>query len=670
MKNKKNIIFISIISIILTVFSSISCLMYNYAKNQVEYTIEFSQNTKIKTIGINTSNIPLSRFKDNELDINDDGFLYSNVPGKKITLSASVIDNFYVCYDNESNLIETDKVIYRENQIQKIDNFEYTYLVNKAEIFKNSINGYIIPIAIIFSVIMFALVYYLYNYYAKIMDGKIKAYNMILALIDMFIIYMFNYYLLMLVLRKFVVIPIIALLIYNVYVIIKMKNKSVWYIYATFIVTVGISMIYVMAPTNVPDEASHFYRAYKDSLLVGNTDDGGFWRFPSAVIDFTFKFNRNLHSGANKIYAENYISEVFKTADYNVLSTGLTNYGNVKNAFFLAYLPSSIILFIGRHIGAPTLVLFLLCRLFDLILTSVLCYFALKITPRFKKVLLVVALFPIFIQQGMAINMDYLTNATILLLIAYIFYLIYDVEKVRAKEIGIFGLICLVLAVVKFGYFPIVLLAILIPSKKFKNRKIANCFKGLAFVFTLCISFMVNLGVTYNTNVAVSQEATNVYSIKYLFTNPIDSLIVLFGTAINRLDQDIFKSFFDCFGYSTIWNEPIFCIMLNFMYFLLLFCYDEEDENLKLLPRLFFIFSGLAIIGIVYVIAFAQWTEIGRNAVYGIQARYFVASSALLYIGCSSDKIKLKINEKEKFYTICISIAYIVAFTTIIMFFS
>lgn len=670
MKNKKSIIFISIISVILTVFSSISCMMYSYAKNQVEYTIEFSQNTKIKTIGINTSNIPLQRFKDNELDLDEEGFLYSHVPGKKITLSASVIDNFYVSYDKESELLETDKVIYRENEIQKVNSFEYTYLVAKADIFKNSINGYIIPIAIIFAVIMFTLVYYLYNYYTKIKDGKIKVYDMILALMDMFIIYMFNYYLLMLVLRKFVVIPIIALIIYNVYVIIKMKNKSVWYIYATLIVTVGISMIYVMAPTNVPDEASHFYRAYKDSLLVGNTDDGGFWRFPSAVIDFTFKFNRNLHSSANKIYAENYISEVFKTADYNILTSGQTNYGNVKNVFFLAYLPSAFVLFIGRNIGAPTLVLFLLCRLADLILTSVLCYLALKITPRFKKILLVVALFPIFIQQGMAINMDYITNAIVLLLIAYVLYLIYGVEKVSKKEIGMFGIICLVLAVVKFGYFPMVLLAILIPSKKFKDKKSANLFKGLAFVLTLCISFVVNIGAAANTNIAVSQEASNVYGVKYLFTNPIDSLKVLLGTAINRLDQDIFKSFFDCFGYSTIWNEPIFCLMLNFMYFLLLFCYDEEDESLKILPRLFFILAGLAIIGIVYVIAFAQWTEVGKNAVYGIQARYFVASSALLYIGCSSDKIKLKIKEKEKFYTICISIAYIAAFTTIIIFFS
>lgn len=670
MKNKKNIIIITIISIILTIFSSISCMIYNYAKNQVEYTIEFSQNTKIKMIGINAINIPLQRFKDNELDLDKDGFLYSHVAGKKITISVSVIDNFYVSYDKESELLGTDKVIYRENQIQKIDNFEYTYLVNKVEIFKNSINGYIIPIAIIFAVIMFGLVYYLYNYYAKIREGKIKVYNMILALIDMFIIYMFNYYLLMLILRKFVVIPIIALIIYNVYVIIKMKNKSVWNIYATLIVTVGISMIYVMAPTNVPDEASHFYRAYKDSLLVGNTDDGGLWRFPSAIIDFTFKFNRNLNSSANKIYAESYISEVFKTVDYNVLTTGRTNYGNVKNAFFLAYLPSSIVLFIGRHIGAPALVLFLLCRLADLILTAVLCYLALKITPRFKKVLLVVALFPIFVQQGMAINMDYITNATVLLFIAYVLYLIYGVEKVSKKEMGIFGIICLLLAVVKFGYFPIVLLAILIPSEKFKNKKCANLFKGLAFILILCISFMVNIGVTYNTNVAVSQEVNNVYGIKYLFTNPIDSLKVLLGTAINRLDQDIFRSFFDCFGYSTIWNEPIFGLMLNFMYFLLLFCYDEEDKNLEILPRLFFILAGLAIIGIVYVIAFAQWTEVGRNAVYGIQARYFVASSALLYIGCSSDKIKLKIKEKEKFYTMCISIAYIVAFTTIIMFFS
>lgn len=667
--NKKSMIIICIVSIILTIIGSISCNMYYYAKKDVEYTIEFTENTKVKTIGINTNNIPLGRFKDSQLEIDDNGLLYSKVEGKTINISASIIDDFYIAYD-ESDQNKEDMIVYRENEKQEIKDYEYTYLNSKFDIIRNSINGYIIPIAIIFLFVMFGLVYYLCIYYEKLKNNEIKIYNIIFAMIDLFIIFLFSYYFLFLILRKFIIIPIVLLLLYNLYIVIKMSKRNAENIYATFIVTVGVTMIFAMAPFNVPDEASHFYRAYKDSLLVGDTDDGGFWKFPKTVTDLTLKFNRNLHSSANKIYAENYISEVFKTVDYDIESSGLTNYGNVKNLSFISYVPSAIILFIGRHIGVPILVLFLLCRLADLIISMILCYYAIKLIPYFKKVLLIVALFPVFIQQSAAINMDYLTNAIILFLMSYIVYLIYKAEKVGIKEVLYLAILCIVLSLGKFGYFPVLLLLLLIPSKKFHSKKSEWLFKVLFIILTLVCSFSINIKTAYNSNVDVSQESDNVYGIKYFFTNPVDSMKIIIGTAINRIDQDIFRCFFDCFGYSTIWNEPVFYLLLCFLYFIAILVKDEDDINLTISQRILFILIPLAIIAIVYAIAFSQWTEVGKNAIYGIQARYFVATSAILYIGCSNNKINIDMKDKKVFYAVLITIAYSVIFLSISVFFS
>ncbi len=672
MKNKlstKAIVIISIISIILSALTAISFNVYNYSKEEVEYTIKFTQNTKIKKIEINANDYQLVKLKDSDLKLDKEDVLSAIVPGKTITIVAPITDNFYVSYLEDGKQTSEDMIIYKDGQLQEVKDNEYTFSINKFNIIKNSINGYIIPIFIVMLFVMFGLVYYLFIYYDKVKNNEIKLYNIALAMIDMFIIFICTYYILFLILRSLVVVPIICVFLYNLYVIKKVKDKKIENIYAMFSVIASIAMLFMMAPFNVPDEASHFLRAYKDSLFVGQTDDGGFWKFPSDVYELTNRFGRNLHSEENKLYAENYISEIFKNPDYEALASGATNYGNVKNQSFLPYLPSAIVIFIGRMVNAPIFILFLLCRLINVIIVVCMCYVAIKLIPRFKKTLLVVSLFPVFIQQAAAINMDYMTNATIIMLISYIVFLMYKVEKINFKHLAIMALLCGILTLGKFGYFPILALMFLIPNKKFKNKKVAIAVKVLFILFTFIISFGVNLKTATHENIDVPQE-TDVYGISYIFENPLRMAKIIVSTLINRVDQDILRGFVDCFGYSTIWNRGILSLTTILMYFIYIVIKDEEDENLDLVSRIMFLLVGFAIIGIVYVIAFLLFTKSGSNDIFGIQARYFIASSALLYIGCINNKIDINVKDRRLLYSVIITVSYAISLISIVSFFS
>ncbi len=671
MKNKlstKAIVIISIISIILSALTAISFNVYNYSKEEVEYTIEFTQNTKIKKIEINANDYQLVKLKDSELKLDKEDVLSAIVPGKTITIVAPITDNFYVSYLEDEKQTSDDMIIYKDGQLQEVKDNEYTFSIDKFNIIKNSINGYIIPIFIVMLFVMFGLVYYLFIYYDKVKNNEIKLYNIVLAMIDMFIIFICTYYILFLILRSLVVIPIICVFLYNLYVIKKVKDKKIENIYAMFSVIASIAMLFMMAPFNVPDEASHFLRAYKDSLFVGQTDDGGFWKFPSDVYELTNRFGRNLHSEENKLYAENYISEIFKNPDYEVLASSATNYGNVKNQSFLPYLPSAIVIFIGRMVNAPIFILFLLCRLINVIIVVCMCYVAIKLIPRFKKTLLIVSLFPVFIQQAAAINMDYMTNATIIMLISYIVFLMYKVEKINFKHLAIMALLCGILTLGKFGYFPILALMFLIPNNKFKNIKIAMTSKILFITIAFVISFALNMSVATNENIDVPQ-IDNVYGFKYVFKNPLRMIKIIISTMINRLDLDSFRGFIDGFGYSTVWNRGVFALLQIIMFFLYIMIKDDDDDTLNLNSRAVYLLIYFSIIGIIYVIAFLLFTKSGEKNIFGIQARYFIAPSLLLYIGVSNNKLLLKISNKKNFYSIITAISYVTAFISISFFY-
>ena len=110
---------------------------------------------------------------------------------------------------------------------------------------------------------------------------------------------------------------------------------------------------------------------------------------------------------------------------------------------------------------------------------------------------------------------------------------------------------------------------------------------------------------------------------------------------------------------------------MYFVYILLLFSKDEDDVvELPKLHRVFYIGSSLAIIAIVYAIAYSQWTSVGAAEISGLQARYFIATSALLYIGASNSLLDVNVKNKKILYTVLMATSLIISVITIGNFFS
>lgn len=665
MKNEifKKVIF-AVIVVILSSMGALSFSMFGYAKGETSYNISF-ENVMIEKIGLNSNEYPLKSFVRDNLFLNEEkNMLVADGIGK-IEVKANVVDDFYVKFKGDQNNI----TITKDGVEQELSENDYLFIVNIKDVVVNSISISTLIYFIVFLPVMTLLLFGLKYVFGKIRDNNLKYYDILLYIVDVFLVYLFTFYAFSLILRKFIFLPIALFICYGIYVIATSKEKKYENIYAIFAVIAGVSILFLMAPFNVPDEASHYLRSYKESTLSFEYD-GGYYKFPKPITEFIYKYNRNLHSVQNKLYAENYLSEFGKSVDYNVEAQYETDYRNVVDLSVIPYIPSAIVIFFARLIHLSPLVMFLLSRLVNLTISVLGCYWAIKNIPCFKRVLTIVCLFPIFLQQATAINMDYFTNVVIIMLVSLIFEMIYSKEKIGKREIILLTLLSIGLVLGKFGYFPVLVLLFLIPKEKFNNRVVEWIIKIGFIIAVLGFSLLINMRLATEQGTAPGQ-GLEVYGIKSFFTTPFTAVKVLLTTVVARIDQDLLRGFFDNFAYSTAANKAIFPLVMYFVYILLLFSKDEDDVvELPKLHRVFYIGSSLAIIAIVYAIAYSQWTSVGAAEISGLQARYFIATSALLYIGASNSLLDVNVKNKKILYTVLMATSLIISVITIGNFFS
>ena len=415
-----------------------------------------------------------------------------------------------------------------------------------------------------------------------------------------------------------------------------------------------ITMIFAIPPYNAPDEYAHFVKSFASYEI---NDDKGITYMPISFDNFAHKYLHGMMESDTKYNTKNYFSDILEEGEYDIISNEPFKYTNTKYLKLLPYLPSIPVIYIARLLNFSPLLISLVGRLTSMIITIILSYIAIKNIPYFKKLIMLIALFPIFLHQSV-INQDYLTNLMSLLIVAFVIKYKYSEKKITYKEMGILSIFAICLAFCKFGYFPILFVVFLIPNINFKSKKTAIIFKTLFVIVPILLSFTGNVSVG-------GGEDTPYYSIKYALTNIPDTIKIYFKTAWQRLELDLFRGLFDGFGVSTKWNYPVTSTLIVSIYAILIF--SSKDKELGKGNRIFLAVLALGIIFIIYSAMFLNWTFIGRETIDGLQPRYFIPSIIMLYLAVSNNFIKINFKNNELFYGLCLNCIYLISFITIVV---
>lgn len=645
---------ILIFSIILAIFATITIDISLYSKNRNSIVIELNENVFIKNIFLNNNEISLNEFKNENVFFDERSNVLKCKNNSIFSLNISYIDDILINFDGNTDDIK----IQFDGEYYNIVNNSFSREANIFLIIKNSFSEISIIIFFISLILEYIIVNIFFIILKRIKKDNVRFADVLLLIFSVFMIYLSSIYVLIFINVVLGILPLLVLLVvFYLYISKNIKNWCNVYLY--FAATIGLIVLFLLPPFDIPDEISHYRRSYSIfNTEVKNSEEGV--SLPQIIENLEKK---SINIDTQKKYSiKTLFIELLKDARYSELIEYNTAYENVKYLSVLPYLPSAIINFFGKLINIPFLLLFLITRLINFTISTILCYYAIKNTPKFKKLFVLLCLLPIFIQQSIGINNDYITNAICIFFIALILKYKNSSDHLSLKKMIYLSFLGIIISLCKFGYFPILLLIFIIPNQKFKSRRIAILFKLILFIIPFIITIYINIITIHNTNIVEGN-----YSISTAINDPINVVKMYIVTFLKRFQRDVFIEVINVFGWMSKRHKEFILWTIASIYIIMLFVDDESDDiSLKVKDRIMFFCIFIVIYAIIYLAGYT-WTSLNSNFIGGIQSRYCLPILPLFYIAISNNMLKLNVKNKYRFYIILLSIVQVLSVTSILI---
>lgn len=413
--------------------------------------------------------------------------------------------------------------------------------------------------------------------------------------------------------------PLVMLGIFSVFVIIIVGMllygvRELYIMY--FMLAIAAFMFWCNVPLNgVPDEQTHFLRSYEIANYSLISDHVGPARSGGHVMCWGLNYFSDESVRINKDLTEEYIFP------------GAALYSPIS------YLPQAIGIKVTGWMSARVYKLFNGGRVANALLSLALCILALQLIPFGRKILFVIMLLPITMQEMVSLAPDSLVNSLSMLWIAYILNIAYTDRKVTNKTMAFLMLIGFTLAMLKIIYIVLLLMIFILPKDKFVRKKNFYIFGGVVIVTSLLanvIWLMISSQylVEFNPGVEPSSQ------IKSIIETPINYIAVLLNTSMSNAEFFIKSGTGTCLGWLDILTSPYIWIMLLMtLTYETLCCYDKID-NIKNKHILLMLSCCIICSLLIYTSLYVQWTPLKYNIVNGIQGRYFIPLLAYFAISC------------------------------------
>ncbi|MCI8588546.1 MAG: DUF2142 domain-containing protein [Bacilli bacterium] len=399
----------------------------------------------------------------------------------------------------------------------------------------------------------------------------------------------------------------------------------------------GCLFIFLIPPFQSPDEDSHFKKAYTISegrfYALSNGKISGL-KIPD-VMHLYIEDKLSVREDLDYKYTyKDFYSDQFFPSDFSHKT--LREVSTSKVAPIAHLIPATGILFAKLVSpifvdGTPSTAFMLyFARFFSLISYLTIGYFALKVTPVFKKSMMAILLLPMSLFLGSMVTYDNLLIPVSLLAIAYILKLIYDKKELfQKKHFILFCVIGYILLNVKVVYSLLLLLLLFVPKDKFIGKsdkdKFQTYFKiaGIVFLFTVLLKLPNYFLDVEPTKTLASDQ------LRFILTHPFDYTKILIFNFLGQLRIQLCWMI-GTFGLLDTQMPPLF-LMLSFLNLLFVFVMDAISEKVQISYKLKMTVLLILILSVVgmYTIMYIDWTPkifgvVGGDQITGVQGRYFL----------------------------------------------
>jgi uncharacterized membrane protein len=404
----------------------------------------------------------------------------------------------------------------------------------------------------------------------------------------------------------------------------------------------------ITPPFSVPDEGTHFKLSYNISEF-GMFDKNRTYPASIAKLDTSFQYLQ--------FYAGNKITKDEILQKFTIKTNPQERYPVIATDYTLPYLPQAIGIFTGKLFSSGLFLPFYLGRFFNLILCSLLLFFALKIIPDpFKLVMLLLALMPKTVFLFGSLSYDSLTISLSFFAIAVFLYYACTCERLlNWKDLVLMGFLALLLLLIKPPYFLIAALFFVIPPNKF-GKLYKFIMIGLGVVI-LAASVLVIIPKANNYLKSIeSVQPTDPSEftasgqpvmdsaklnrplfrpdeqVKNILKDVPAYFDLIYKSGFDYYREYLLKSFVGVLGYIDV-ELPDF-VTYSYLILLLLTALMISRKNVrvnipsKLLYAVLLVLAFVVIETAMYIYA----TRPGRDRVFGVQGRYFIPMAPLLFM--------------------------------------
>jgi len=416
-------------------------------------------------------------------------------------------------------------------------------------------------------------------------------------------------------------------------------------VHKAFLITVipiGLMMVVIFPPFDQLDEIEHFPRAFEisEGRFLNQSINHELGNYLPASLFETMDKVRYVHQQG---YKYSIVNEAFGIKLNPETRVFKRNYAAAYPP--LVYIPQSLGIIAGKTLFQSPLLLMYFGRIFNLLAYIALIYMALKIVPVKKTLFYGLALIPMAIIQASSLSADAVINSTALLFVSYILHLSYGrVETVKTRNIMILLILGLFITLSKVVYFPMLLLFLLIPCNKFKNKK--DYFSRFAFVLAVCVSCFIvwNLLNISNLSVPDLRGGAGVSpkdQVKFVLSHPLRYTKIIVDTVLTEGPTQLV---FMVGKVATNYSYSAPGIVVNgFIFLLILLGIINNAEDVKLnnrkIDRLIFLATFLAVLVLIYTALYVVFTNVGAPVIAGIHGRYFIPIAALFFLSLSRLKL-------------------------------
>ena len=445
-----------------------------------------------------------------------------------------------------------------------------------------------------------------------------------------------------------------------------MNNKNLAKLFFILSMLVGIILVFIVPPFNSPDEDSHFLYAYeisKGNFFPTTVNHYSGYYVPSSFFNYINEIKKLENDRDNKYkYSEIYFDQML-SQDYSQTEFSRAV---IQSDIKIAYLAPALGIQLTDYMSTfsrekvSISVMLQFARFFSLLAYSIIGYFAIKITPKFKKSFFVILLLPMSVFLRSMVTYDGILLVITALAIANMLKLIYNKEvKFSTIDWIIFLITGFILLNVKIVYSIVFLGLFAIPDNVFGTRQ-----KKIKTIFTMA-AIILFVSIVRKTPYLLIENTGNdtlQMQVKFILNNPIQYLKILARSIIGQWKTQEYWMI-GTYGLLDTYMPVLFVFLMKiFLIFVFIFDASLEKIKLPLWLKLGLLFLIIFDICGIYTKMYISWTplitgEYGGNIITGVQGRYYLPFLLLIPLILNNNLIsKIKNKKINNFINILQSI--------------